>query len=169
MQSEEIAELYERCGHLVHRRCLQLLGSEWDANDAHQEVFLRAQRYGRSRERGSSPLMWLYTIAAHCCFDLARKRGRERPLSHDHLADLEQRVSGSGHDADVKAVVGALLRKLDPRVREIGMLHYLDGLTQEEVAAQTGYSRRTVGKKLREFEEHFRAASDGRDTLENAR
>jgi DNA-binding transcriptional regulator LsrR (DeoR family) len=34
--------------------------------------------------------------------------------------------------------------------------HFLDGMTQEEVAASTGYSRRTVGKKLALFEAEFR-------------
>ena len=38
----------------------------------------------------------------------------------------------------------------------MGVLHYLDGYTQDEIAYQTGYSRRTVGKRLKAFEEVFR-------------
>jgi DNA-directed RNA polymerase specialized sigma24 family protein len=31
------------------------------------------------------------------------------------------------------------------------VLHYLGGFTQDEVAEASGYSRKTVGKKLRAF------------------
>jgi DNA-directed RNA polymerase specialized sigma24 family protein len=33
---------------------------------------------------------------------------------------------------------------------------YLDGMTQDEIAEVTGWSRKTLGKKLREFEERVK-------------
>jgi DNA-directed RNA polymerase specialized sigma24 family protein len=68
-----------------------------------------------------------------------------------HRAALQPR-RGAAH---LRATLGAALRQLDARVCEIGVLHYLDGYTQEEVAERTGYSRRTIGTKLRAFEEHL--------------
>lgn len=161
MTDAELASLYEQYGYLVHRRCLTLLGNAADAEDALQETFLRVRRLGARPD--SSPLAWLYTIASHCAFDLMNKRRREAPESPDKLPMLDARRVGSAEDPDHRAVIGAVLRTLDEKTRAIGVLHYVDGYTQEEVAVQTGYSRKTVGKKLKLFEDMFRSMwSSGR-------
>lgn len=163
MDDALLAQLYERYGYLVHRRCLALVRTPADAEDALQETFLRAKRYGRTRPGaaggdagGGSTLAWLYTIAANCCFDLMKKRGREPVADEADQLALEHHGHGSAGDADRRALVGLALRQLDEKTRTIGVLHFLDGYTQEEVAAQTGYSRKTVGKKLQAFEDRVR-------------
>lgn len=157
MTDQELTRLYEKYGFLVHRRCAALLGNSADAEDALQETFLRVKRYSASPTTGSE-LSWLYTIASHCAYDLMAKRKRETPESPETLPRLDKRSVGSGEDPDRRAMIGAVLRRLDERTRTIGVLHYIDGYTQEEVAVQTGYSRRTVGKKLKIFEDMFRSS-----------
>jgi RNA polymerase sigma-70 factor (ECF subfamily) len=151
----ELAKLYEKYGYLVHRRCLAILQNRQEADDALQDVFIRVHRY-RHTQTGSSTLAWLYAIAFNCCCDLMRRRGRERPMEDAKLGQLDDRSVGHHSDADRRALLGAVLRKLDAKTREIGVLHHLNGMTQEEVAASTGYSRRTIGKKLQIFEDLFR-------------
>lgn len=161
MDDARLAELYERYGFLVHRRCLQLVRRPEDAEDALQETFLRVKRYGPPKDGGAT-LAWLYTVAARCCFDLMDKRGREPVAEESQLAALEERGEGGTEDADRRALLGAALRTLDGKTRTIGVLHYLDGYTQDEVAAQTGFSRKTVGKKLKTFEDRIRQLFTGR-------
>lgn len=156
MDDAELTELYTRYGFLVHRRCAALVRVPADAEDAVQETFLRARRYGEKRPP-TNALSWLYAIAANVCFDLMAKRGREAPHPEDDAAALDARSTGEAEDGDRQAVLSAVLRQVDGTTREIGVLHYLDGYTQEEVAAQTGYSRRTIGKKLQAFEERVRS------------
>lgn len=144
--------MYERYGYLVHRRCVSILGNRADADDALQEVFMRVQRYQAPDDLNAS-LRWLYAVADRCCFDLHHKRGRAEPTE---MAKLDVRTVGEAEDADRKAFVGAALRSVGPRTREIALLAHVDGYTQEEVAQQTGYSRKTVGKKLKSFEERVR-------------
>jgi len=155
MDDVQLARLYEQYGYLVHRRCLQLVRRPEDAEDALQETFLRVKRYGAPRE-GGSMLAWLYTIAQRCCFDLLERRGREPTAEQEQLAALEERGEGSPEDADRRAMLGLALRQLDDKTRTIGVLHFLDGYTQEEVAEKTGFSRRTIGKKLQQFEDRIR-------------
>jgi RNA polymerase sigma-70 factor (ECF subfamily) len=155
MDDVQLARLYEQYGYLVHRRCLQLVRRPEDAEDALQETFLRVKRYGAPRE-GGSMLAWLYTIAQRCCFDLLERRGREPTAEQEQLAALEERGEGSSEDADRRALLGLALRQLDDKTRTIGVLHFLDGYTQEEVAEKTGFSRRTIGKKLQQFEDRIR-------------
>lgn len=160
MTDTELAALYAQYGYLVHRRCLAIVRNRADAEDALQETFLRVRRYGNAQSTGST-LAWLYTIASRCCFDLMERKGRERPADDDELRAFENVGQGSSEDPDRRALVGAALRTLDGTTRTIGVLHYLDGFTQEEVAERTGYSRKTVGKKLKHFESLLRRALFG--------
>jgi len=156
MDDAQLADLYERYGALVHRRCLQLLRRPEDAEDALQETFLRLKRLDAAPDEAGSTLAWLYTVARRVAFDLLERRGRTPVASEGELLALERNGAGEPSDADRRALVGAALRELDADTRTIGVLHHLDGYTQEEVAARTGYSRRTVGKKLQRFEERLR-------------
>lgn len=152
MTNEELAHLYERYAQLVHRRCQRLLGSAVDADDAMHDVFLRAQRSAPPRVEGST-LVWLYRIATHGCFD--RLRARVRTARHHRSLDASEPTMNV--DADQQALVGMVLRQVDAVTCELGLLHHADGLTQEEIARESGYSRRTVGKRLQRFEAEFKA------------
>ncbi len=164
LSDTELTKLYEQYGFLVHRRCVGLLRNAADAEDALQETFLRAKRFG-SRPTGSG-LSWLYAIASNVCFDLMAKRRREQPASEDDVAAAEPPAQGSPDDGDRRALLGAVLRTFDDKTRTIGVLHFLDGYTQEEVATQTGFSRKTVGKKLKLFEDAFRRSWTARGPKE---
>ena len=159
MDGKQISSLYERYGYLVHRRCISILGNRADADDALQEVFMRVQRYDAPDDNNAS-LRWLYSIADRCCFDLHHKRSKAEPTEE---AKLDVRTVGDAADADRRAFVGAALRSVGPRTREIAVLCHVDGFTQEEAAEQTGYSRKTIGKKLKSFEERVRKFLGGGD------
>ncbi len=156
MDDTQLADLYTRYGYLVHRRCLHLLRNPADAEDALQETFLRLKRLDATPAEASSTLAWLYTVARRVAFDLLEKRKRAPVAGEHELLALEQRGEGEPADADRRALVGAALRDLDGDTRTIGVLHHLDGYTQEEVAERTGFSRKTVGKRLGRFEERLR-------------
>jgi RNA polymerase sigma-70 factor (ECF subfamily) len=148
VDSQQLASLYSQYGYYVHRRCMALMGSAAEADDALQEVFLRVQRYGRPEATGSDQ-GWLYSIATRVCFDL-KARKKETSVDPIELPAMEQRNNGA--DGDVRAVVGMALRNMDAKTAELGVMHHLDGYTQEEMAERTGISRKTIGKKLAVFE-----------------
>ena len=128
------------------------------AEDAFQETFLRARRYGGPPRGAPVTLAWLYTIANHCCFDLLRKHGRERPADPEATAGLS---GPAGGDVERDLILRKMVGRIDARTREIGLLHHLGGLTQEEVASRLGTSRKTVGRKLALFEALLRGLWQG--------
>ena len=67
----------------LHAHCYRMLGSVHDAEDALQDVFLRAWR-GLARFEGRSSLRsWLYTIATNTCLNqIARRPKRMLPLDY---------------------------------------------------------------------------------------
>jgi RNA polymerase sigma-70 factor (ECF subfamily) len=56
--------------------CYRMLGSSFEAEDAVQEVMLRALRAGESFEGRSSLRSWLFRIATNVCLDMLRGRKR---------------------------------------------------------------------------------------------
>jgi RNA polymerase sigma-70 factor, ECF subfamily len=82
----ELVELHRR---ELHVHCYRMTGSVHDADDAVQEVFLRAWR-GLARFEGRSSLRaWLYRIATNVCLDLGNDRAR-RALPIDFGAYANQ-------------------------------------------------------------------------------
>src|SRR5262252_3991385 len=128
MTEEEVADAYRRYGSLVLRRCRRILRDDAAGEDALQEVFVRLMRYGHAFHKAESKVLWLYRVADRCCFDLLARRGAPA------LEDRE--------------VILRFLASFDERLKQVAVLHYLDEMTQEEIAAATGWSRQTIFKKL---------------------
>jgi RNA polymerase sigma-70 factor, ECF subfamily len=72
----------------LHAHCYRMLGSVHDADDALQDVLLRAWRGLPKFEGRSSFRSWLYRIATNVCLDvIARRPKRELPIDHGPPAD----------------------------------------------------------------------------------
>jgi RNA polymerase sigma-70 factor, ECF subfamily len=82
------ARLIEPYHGQLHAHCYRMLGSVHDAEDALQEVSLRAWR-GLARFEGRSSLRsWLYTIATNTCLNqIERRPKRVLPVDYTSAAD----------------------------------------------------------------------------------
>jgi RNA polymerase sigma-70 factor, ECF subfamily len=82
------ARLIEPYRGQLHAHCYRMLGSVHDAEDALQEVSLRAWR-GLSRFEGRSSLKsWLYTIATNTCLNqIERRPKRVLPVDYTGPSD----------------------------------------------------------------------------------
>jgi RNA polymerase sigma-70 factor (ECF subfamily) len=149
--TQELEQLYTRYAHLVYRRCLILLGDAADAEDAMQEVFVKAyQALDRFRAE-AAPSSWLYRISTNHCLNLLRSRRRRRRRLERQAAEagLLERVDGDKLEA--AAVVRELLPRFDRRTQRMAVYYFVDGMSQQEVAAQIGASVPTVRKYLKKF------------------
>ena len=150
-----LKELYERYGYLVHRRALYLLGSQDEAWDATQDVFLKAQQGLAQFEERSGILTWLTRITTYHCLNLLRARRVRRGQGVVDIQDLdrEQLPAGSarGDNAERVALVRGLLELFDAETQAMAIHYYVDEMGQEEVARLTGRSVPTVRKRLRAF------------------
>jgi len=144
MTQDELADAYRRFGPLVARRCRAIVRDDALAEDAVQNAFLRVWRYEASFAAAESKLGWLYRVADRCCFDLLARRRTRRETT---LGELPERPT-SGEPVEDRELVLRFLSRFDERTQQVAVLHYLDGLPQEEIARATGWSRQTVWKKL---------------------
>lgn len=147
MTPADLEALFRLKGALVFRRCNVILKNESAAQDALQDVFLKVWLHRTDFENRGVPLSWLYRTAERCCFDLMRKQKKDRQTTQDHVDELsDPKIKTNTYDQ--LELILKFFEKLDDKLKQVALLHYLDELTQERIAEELGWSRRTVGKKL---------------------
>ena len=143
-QGIDVEALYQKYGPMVLRRCRRLLRDEDEALDTTQEVFVRLlQNSARLSDRYPSSL--LYRIATNLSLNRIRDRRRHPAVPGDEV--LHQ-IAG-WDDSDPPLLVERLFRRHPESTRTMAVLHYLDGMTLEQVARECGLSVSGVRKRLR--------------------
>lgn len=141
----------------VLRLALHLTGSEQDAEDIHQEAFLKAYRYLGNFRFECSFYTWIYRIVTNLCLDLLRRRKSRREDQAVMLDSSGEEIDLLTNVSDQRASANPdreLNRKfLGERIREA-----LDKLTPRErmvfeLKHYQGLKLRTIGEMLNTTEE----------------
>lgn len=153
----------------LHVHCYRMLGSIYDAEDAHQETLLRAWRYLGSFEARSSFRAWLYRVATNVCLTTVARRPTPRPSEPsplgiapqevvlspypDRLLDeLPSDVAGPAARYDLRESVQlaflAAIQLLPPRQRAVLILRDVLGWKAGEVAELLEASEASVNSAL---------------------
>ena len=148
-------QYFDRYGPMVYRRALVLLGDPHEAEDATQEVFVRALKSADKFRAESSVSTWLYRITTNYCLNQVRNRTTRRRLLETHAQDANAEPLPS-EPANMIAI-RRLLAEADERQARAAVYVYVDGMRREEVAELLGCSVRTVGNLLDRFSEWARA------------
>ena len=155
----DVDALYRKYGPMVLRRCRRLLVDEELAMDAAQETFVKLLRY-QHRLTDAAPSSMLYTIATNVCLNMIRTSHRRPQSAGD---DMLERVA-SAEDVEARVVDRHLLDGIFSRerasTRTMAVMHYVDGMTLEEVAGHVGLSVSGVRKRLRLLKERSRALEE---------
>ena len=151
---EEIVRAHEAT---VFHLALRQLGNREDAEDAAQEVFLKAYT-GLASFRAESKLsVWLYRITSNVCTDFLRRRRETVSLSREdedgeplelELPDERFDPEALAERKDLREQVGKALQALPPDAREILLLRELGGQSYEEIAATLEIDLGTVKSRI---------------------
>jgi RNA polymerase sigma-70 factor (ECF subfamily) len=147
--SQEAPGLYRfLCWNLRHRQ---------DAEDALQEVLIRAFRgFHKLRERELFK-SWIYRIATNVAHDSGRKRSRGMPtIGLEIFDETLPLLLGAGEPApilhaeklELDRKLSAALASLSPELREPLLLHTLSGMKYREVAEALGWPMGTVTTRI---------------------
>ena len=139
-------------------------GSRQDAEDALQDVFLRAYSSLRISDRPVSLRAWLYRVAHNRCIDHLRKpvppaidlfETSRRPL-HDPSTEAERRD-------DLRRLIQDV-RRLPDQQRSALLMRELDGLSYAELSEVLGVSLQAVKSLLVRARIGLVEAGEARDT-----
>lgn len=146
--SIDVTAWYRAHGPMVLRRCRSLLKDEELARDAMHEVFVQVvRREDRLIDQGPSSL--LYRMATNVSLNMIRTRRRHPEDPDDDLLVRIASIDDSEQRTGVRNLLTRLFTGEQESTRVIAVLHLLDGLTLEEVAAEVGMSVSGVRKRLR--------------------
>ncbi|MCE2541616.1 MAG: sigma-70 family RNA polymerase sigma factor [Acidobacteria bacterium] len=136
--------LYRAQSRRVLQTCRYLLGSPDEAEDAAQEVFLRARQRFEQYDRERPFSSWILGVASHHCIDRLRRRGRETRLFG--AADIEWVPAAAREPGPLTALLarerGRQLREavaaLPDKYRVPLVLAYFHELAYAEIGAILG-------------------------------
>jgi RNA polymerase sigma-70 factor (ECF subfamily) len=128
-----------------------MTGREEDARDAAQDAFLTALRKLSSFRGEAAFTTWMHRVTVNACYDLLRKRQRQPMLDRgdeDMPRPEPSPVPDHADDAALSMDVQRALLEVPEDFRVVMVLHDVQDLPQEEVAAILGIPVGTVKSRL---------------------
>jgi RNA polymerase sigma-70 factor, ECF subfamily len=162
---DAFAELVYTFQNPVYNLCYRMLGERTEAEDAAQEVFLRAYSNLHRYDQDRSFKTWILTIASNHCIDRLRKRrmtwvSLEEPLPETlALSSDEPEPEAAMMTSTRSAEVQALLGELDTEYRAAVVLRYwydysyaeiaeIMDTTESAIKSRLHRARRTLAEKI---------------------
>ena len=138
--------VYRRHVARIHSTAVRMLGAE-EADDATQDAFVRAwQRLGQFR--GDSAFgTWLFRLAVNV---MLSRREVVATRQRRHLDDSEviDTLSSPGASPELGIDFEAAMQRLPPGMRQIFVLHDIEGYKHDEIAAMLGIAQGTSKSQL---------------------
>lgn len=153
-------QIHDAYRQRVYDVCYRVTGSDADARDAAQEVFMTlSRRIGdfRFESRFSS---WVYRIAVNASYNTLRSNRRRGTRSLDALAEsgtdvlddlVEERVPQPAAEVfrhEVAELVQAGLTRLSKKLRTVLVLRYMEDMTYGQMSRALGVAEGTVKSRL---------------------
>jgi RNA polymerase sigma-70 factor (ECF subfamily) len=143
----------------VYNLCHYMVRDPQDAQDAAQDVFLKAYRHLKDFRPGASLYTWLYRIAVNTCLDYKRKSRRKafrsEPLSED-LPSGERSPHQLYESRKIAESIQLALQKLPEKLRAAIVLREIEELSYEEIAEVLHTSVGTVKSRISRAREQLR-------------
>ena len=138
--------VYRRHVSRIHSTAVRMLGEE-EADDATQDVFIRAwQRLGQFR--GDSAFgTWLFRLGVNVMLS-RREVVAIRSRRHVDDAELVETLASRDSPPDLGVDFETAMQRLPPGMRQIFVLHDIEGYKHDEIAAMLGIAQGTSKSQL---------------------
>lgn len=149
--------LIERYRDRVWRIAFRILGTEQDAWDAAQEVFVKLLSATARFDVVEKFEAWLYRVTYNVTMDILRRPRRLRPLPDEDVFEGREEEAdlplARGEDRDA---VRAVLMQIPPKYRAALVLREMEGLSPAEIARAQGIPSGLVRWRVFKAREIFR-------------
>ena len=136
MSPEEFIRRFLPLGDNLYGLAFSLLGSQEEAEDAIQDVFLKMWASQKQLDTVRDPASWSYILLRNLCVDRLRARGdrRQEPVPEE----LPEEPPPEEDERLLRIL--SVVRSLTPKNRELLRMRLVEDLPYDEIARQTGQS-----------------------------
>jgi RNA polymerase sigma-70 factor (ECF subfamily) len=149
---QAFASLYDRTSAKLYGICLRLLGSEAEAQDVLQDVYVIVwEKAGRFDPSKAGAITWLAVLARNRAIDRLRRRsvGTDAIEAEAHIEDESPSAFDIVEQADNAARLGRCLEQLEEHSRSMIRSAFLDGASYPELAEREGVPLGTMKSWIR--------------------
>lgn len=160
-QSLDLVMLYEKHKRPIHTYVYRLLGSQEDADDVTQEVFVRAFVSWNELYDHENLSPWLYRIATNLCVDLLRRRkriswwplvrhspGQQFERATEEEASYLPSDSGGIPEVFERDLIRLALAKMPEDYAIVLVLNASQGLSYQDIATVVGISPNAAATRI---------------------
>ena len=151
---EELAALFRDYHRTIFRTAYRITGSQSDAEDVLQTIFLRLTPNRARRDFSPSAGSYLHRAAVNASLDLIRRRTRANFVALD-VVDFDQssklKVASPEDDfadAELRELIRQAVAKLEGRAATVFALRYFEGYDNGRIAEILGTSQMVVAVTL---------------------
>ena len=151
---DELGALFRDHYKVIFRVAYRLTGSQSDAEDVLQTIFLRLTPSGALTDLSPNPQGYLYRAAVNASVDLLRRRARANSVSLD-VVDFDQSGKTSVaspednfKDLELRQLIREAVAKLEGRAATVFALRYFEGYDNAQIAEVLGTSQMVVAVTL---------------------
>jgi len=165
-EPELFALLVRRYEAPLLRRARTILKSPEDAEEAVQDAFTKMYLYADKyhAQEGASFSSWAYTILNRVAYTKYKaksiERGKRAELLPEHYESLPDARAEFIEDLSVRSEVIAALAKLPEAAARILRLQFIEGKSQEEIAASENLSIPAVKTRVHRAKKMFKQSYD---------
>ncbi|MBR5657133.1 MAG: sigma-70 family RNA polymerase sigma factor [Prevotella sp.] len=151
MTQSEFEHIAQQLRAQMLKVALDFFGSQDDAEDVAQDAMVQLWRYCEKIDSGRNVSALAVRVAKNCCISLYRKRQAENQRSHSEMDSRllnQQDTSGSPQELleakDVQRMLTEVMAQLKPRERQLFEMRQTEGLSNEQISAQTGIPKTSI-------------------------
>ena len=153
--------LVRRHQNRIYRIAYQMLGTEEDAWDSSQDIFIKVYNARHSYVENAKFTTWLYRIANNAIIDRLRQFQRNQKVVSmaDFLHEPKANTRTTHHELALKEVKGQMseaLLALSERQRSMVILKYYEGFSVKEISEVFNCATGTVKATLFQAIKHLR-------------
>jgi RNA polymerase sigma-70 factor (ECF subfamily) len=148
MNEEAIVRTY---ADMVYKIAYRYVANPTDADDVFSETFLAYFKKERTFEEEEHRKAWLIRVTINCAKDLLMGKTRWEELNEEIAEDNTFSL-----DSEEQLDMRAAIQQLRLEYREVICLHYLEGLSIQDISAILGRNENTVKTHLARGREKLR-------------
>lgn len=150
----ELASLFNDHHKGIFRVAYRITGSQSDAEDVLQTIFMRLTPGWSERDLSPNPRAFLYRSAINASLDIVRRRNRAKSVPLE-VVDFDQSLKHSTpspedyfKDEELRDLLREAVAKLEGRAAQAFVLRYYEGHDNARIAEMLGTSQMVVAVTL---------------------